>query len=137
MYHPTAEQAEADRRAAYESGVPHGYVAPGDVYEGLPTITLTVVSELVRGLRLGLALLRQQQQKCFNTTARVRACTTEAQGPLAVQHLDAALPRPRCPHSRSTPTTSTARRWTARGGTAGARSRSRSAPRFAWRSCGA
>ena len=47
MYHPTPEQAEADRRAAYESGVPHGYVAPGDKYRDLPSITLRVVSELV------------------------------------------------------------------------------------------
>ena len=49
MYHPTPEQAEADRRAAYESGVPHGYVAPGDKYRDLPSITLRVVSELVGG----------------------------------------------------------------------------------------
>ena len=49
MYHPTAEQAEADRRAAYESGVPHGYVAAGDKYKDLPTITLNVVSDLVGG----------------------------------------------------------------------------------------
>lgn len=48
MYHPTPEQAEADRRAAYERGVPHGYVAAGDKYAGLPTIALRVVSELVR-----------------------------------------------------------------------------------------
>jgi hypothetical protein len=47
MYHPTPEQAEADRRAAYESGVPHGYVAPGDKYRDLPSITLRVISELV------------------------------------------------------------------------------------------
>jgi hypothetical protein len=46
MYHPTAEQAEADRRIAYETGVPHGYVAPGDKYKDLPTIALTVVSDL-------------------------------------------------------------------------------------------
>lgn len=48
MYHPTPEQAEADRRAAYEAGVPHGFVAPGDAYKGLPTIKLWVMSELVR-----------------------------------------------------------------------------------------
>ena len=48
MYHPTAEQAELDRKAAYEAGVPHGYVPHGDKYAGLPTITLTVLSELVR-----------------------------------------------------------------------------------------
>jgi hypothetical protein len=46
MYHPTAEQAEADRRHAYETGVPHGYVAPGDKYKDMPTVKLTVVSEL-------------------------------------------------------------------------------------------
>lgn len=48
MYYPTPEQAEADRRAAYERGVPHGYCAPGDKYAGLPTIKLRVVSDLVR-----------------------------------------------------------------------------------------
>ena len=46
MYHPTTEQADADRKRAYETGVPHGFVAPGDKYRGLPTIQLTVVSEL-------------------------------------------------------------------------------------------
>lgn len=46
MYNPTNEQAEADRKAAYETGIPHGYVAPGDKYKGLPTISLPVVSEL-------------------------------------------------------------------------------------------
>lgn len=49
MYHPTSEQAEADRSAAYEAGVPHGYVPPGDRFKGAPTISLRVVSELVRG----------------------------------------------------------------------------------------
>jgi hypothetical protein len=49
MYHPTTEQADADRKRAYETGVPHGYVAPGDKYKDLPTITLTVVSDLVSG----------------------------------------------------------------------------------------
>ena len=46
MYNPTAEQAEADRKKAYETGVPHGFVAPGDKYKGLPTIALPVVSDL-------------------------------------------------------------------------------------------
>lgn len=46
MYHPTAEQADADRIHAYNTGVPHGYVAPGDKYKDLPTIELMVVSEL-------------------------------------------------------------------------------------------
>lgn len=46
MYQPSREQAEADRAAAYEAGVPHGYVAPGDRFKGLPTIQLQVVSEL-------------------------------------------------------------------------------------------
>lgn len=54
MYQPTPEQAEADRRAAYESGVPHGYVAPGDKYKGLPTIKLVVVSNLVRAASVDL-----------------------------------------------------------------------------------
>lgn len=47
MYQPTAEQAEIDRKKAYEAGMPHGYVPPGDKYKGLPTLTLTVLSELV------------------------------------------------------------------------------------------
>lgn len=46
MYNPTAEQAEADRQKAYETGVPHGFVAAGDKYKGLPTIALPVVSDL-------------------------------------------------------------------------------------------
>lgn len=46
MYNPTNEQAEADRKTAYETGVPHGYVAQGDKYKGLPTISIPVVSEL-------------------------------------------------------------------------------------------
>jgi len=48
MYAPTKEQAEADRKAAYESRVPHGYEAPGQRVQG-PTITLAVASELVSG----------------------------------------------------------------------------------------
>lgn len=46
MYNPTNEQAEADRQKAYETGVPHGYVAQGDKYNGLPTIALPVISDL-------------------------------------------------------------------------------------------
>ncbi|KAF6264124.1 hypothetical protein COO60DRAFT_1634562 [Scenedesmus sp. NREL 46B-D3] len=46
MYQPSREQAEADRAAAYEAGVPHGYIAPGDRFKGLPTIELQVVSQL-------------------------------------------------------------------------------------------
>eukprot|EP00879_Flechtneria_rotunda_P010795 GHRR01011280.1.p1 GENE.GHRR01011280.1~~GHRR01011280.1.p1 ORF type:complete len:213 (+),score=48.92 GHRR01011280.1:992-1630(+) len=46
MYAPSREQAEADRAAAYAAGVPHGYVAPGDRFKGLPTVELRVVSEL-------------------------------------------------------------------------------------------
>jgi hypothetical protein len=52
MYHPTTEQAEADRKRAYETGVPHGFVAPGDKYKDLPTIDVLVVSELVSRGRL-------------------------------------------------------------------------------------
>ena len=54
MYHPTAEQAEIDRKKAYETGVPHGYVPPGDKYKDLPTITLTVLSDLVGASARGL-----------------------------------------------------------------------------------
>ena len=46
MYNPTNEQAEADRQRAYETKVPHGYVAQGDKYKGQPTISLPVMSEL-------------------------------------------------------------------------------------------
>ncbi len=46
MYAPTAEQAEADRRAAYAAGVPHGFVAAGERHRGAPTIALRVESEL-------------------------------------------------------------------------------------------
>eukprot|EP00889_Picochlorum_renovo_P000475 jgi/Picre1/27505/NNA_000472.t1 len=46
MYNPTNEQAEADRQKAYETGIPHGYVAQGDKYKGLPTIALPVISDL-------------------------------------------------------------------------------------------
>ncbi|KAL3154606.1 hypothetical protein ABBQ32_014056 [Trebouxia sp. C0010 RCD-2024] len=46
MYQPSPEQAEKDRLSAYEAGVPHGYVPPGNKYKDLPTIHLQVVSEL-------------------------------------------------------------------------------------------
>ncbi|KAK9832968.1 hypothetical protein WJX74_003142 [Apatococcus lobatus] len=46
MYQPSPEQAEEDRRLAYESGVPHGYVPPGDKYAGLPTMSILVSSDL-------------------------------------------------------------------------------------------
>eukprot|EP00877_Chromochloris_zofingiensis_P002825 jgi/Chrzof1/12543/UNPLg00494.t1 len=46
MYAPTKEQAVADRAAAYEAKIPHGYVAPGDKYKDMPKIELLVVSEL-------------------------------------------------------------------------------------------
>eukprot|EP00210_Caulerpa_lentillifera_P005819 g5565.t1 len=46
MYNPSADQAEKDREAAFEKGIPHGFVAPGDKYKDLPQIELTVVSEL-------------------------------------------------------------------------------------------
>lgn len=46
LYNPTPEQAEIDRKKAYETGVPHGYVPAGDKYAGQPTISLLVKSEL-------------------------------------------------------------------------------------------
>ena len=46
MYNPTNEQAEADRQRAYDTKVPHGYVAQGDKYKDLPTISLPIMSEL-------------------------------------------------------------------------------------------
>ncbi|WZN58590.1 ubiquitin-like domain-containing protein [Chloropicon roscoffensis] len=46
LYQPSQEQEAEDRRKAYESGVPHGYVPRGFRYEGMPTIKITVQSEL-------------------------------------------------------------------------------------------
>merc|ERR1711981_1290205 len=46
LYQPTKEQEEEDRKKAYESGVPHGYVPRGFKYEGMPTIKINVTSEL-------------------------------------------------------------------------------------------
>merc|ERR1712159_543372 len=37
--YPFYKVEEEDRRKAYESGVPHGYVPRGFKYEGMPTIT--------------------------------------------------------------------------------------------------
>ena len=48
LYQPSKEQEEEDRKRAYESGVPHGYVPRGFKYEGLPTIKINITSELVR-----------------------------------------------------------------------------------------
>ena len=50
LYQPSEEQEAEDRRKAYESGVPHGYVPRGFRYEGMPTIKITVQSELVSPL---------------------------------------------------------------------------------------
>ena len=46
MYNPTPEQADIDRQKAYDTGVPHGYVPPGDKYAGHATVRLLVRSEL-------------------------------------------------------------------------------------------
>ena len=46
LYQPSPEQEEADRQAAYESGVPHGYVPKGDKYRGTPTVRIQVRSEI-------------------------------------------------------------------------------------------
>lgn len=46
LYQPSKEQEEIDRKNAYESGVPHGYVPRGFKYQGMPTIKLNVRSEL-------------------------------------------------------------------------------------------
>lgn len=83
MYYPTAEQADIDRKKAYESGVPHGYVPPGDKYKGLTTITLTVLSELV-GQRVGRrgrgqgkngARLPNGRAPCRHNRACILGCT--------------------------------------------------------------
>jgi len=52
-YNPTPEQAAVDRQKAYESGVPHGYVKPGEKYKGQPTVKLLVRSELHRDEEYG------------------------------------------------------------------------------------
>jgi len=46
MYNPTPEQAEIDRKKAYETGIPHGYLPQSDKYAGHSTIKLLVRSEL-------------------------------------------------------------------------------------------
>lgn len=46
LYAPSKEGAEEDRAHAYETRVPHGYVAPGDAYAGHETIELLVFSAL-------------------------------------------------------------------------------------------
>jgi len=46
MYNPTEEQAAIDRKKAYETGIPHGYVPRGDKYAGTPMLTLWVQSDL-------------------------------------------------------------------------------------------
>merc|ERR1712144_30339 len=46
LYQPSKEQEEIDRKNAYESGVPHGYIPRGFKYQGMPTIKLNVRSEL-------------------------------------------------------------------------------------------
>ena len=56
LYQPSEEQEAEDRRKAYESGVPHGYVPRGFRYEGMPTIKITVQSELVSPLSSSLRL---------------------------------------------------------------------------------
>lgn len=72
MYHPTPEQAEADRAAAYAAGVPHGYVPAGNRHADGPTIRLTVISELVRnqGRILWLYQLLQIATPSTNLKAR-------------------------------------------------------------------
>jgi len=48
LYHEVAsdEQKEKDRKAAFEKGVPHGWVAEGEKYKGQATIKLLIKSEL-------------------------------------------------------------------------------------------
>jgi len=46
LYQPSKEQEEEDRKTAYETGVPHGYVPRGFKYQGMPTITVNIKSEL-------------------------------------------------------------------------------------------
>ncbi|GFH31713.1 ubiquitin-like domain-containing protein, partial [Haematococcus lacustris] len=46
MYNPSKEQADADREAAFASGVPHGYVALGTQPPSGSQLELWVVSEL-------------------------------------------------------------------------------------------
>merc|ERR1711959_666978 len=46
LYQPTKEEEEEDRKRAYETGVPHGYIPRGNRYQGMPTIKLHVQSEI-------------------------------------------------------------------------------------------
>lgn len=46
MYNPTPEQEEEDRQKAFDSGVPHGFVPPGNKYADMPTIRVMVRSDL-------------------------------------------------------------------------------------------
>lgn len=46
QYNPTPEQEEIDRKRAYETGIPHGYVPKGDKYAGLDKVKLKVRSLL-------------------------------------------------------------------------------------------
>merc|ERR1712037_110396 len=46
LYQPTKEEEEEDRKRAYETGVPHGYIPRGNKYQGMPTIKLHVQSEI-------------------------------------------------------------------------------------------
>ena len=46
MYDPTPEQADIDRKIAFETGVPHGFVKQSDKYKDDPTIKLLVRSLL-------------------------------------------------------------------------------------------
>merc|ERR1719335_189348 len=62
LYQPTPEQEEADRRAAYESGVPHGYLPKGDKYRGTPTVRLQVRSELHSDAEYGATVDRAGKQ---------------------------------------------------------------------------
>ncbi|KAA6421379.1 MAG: hypothetical protein FRX49_08656 [Trebouxia sp. A1-2] len=63
MYQPTTEQADKDRLAAYEAGVPHGYVPPGNKYKDLATIHLQVVSDLHDSNEYG-AEMQEDGQHC-------------------------------------------------------------------------
>eukprot|EP00959_Pyramimonas_sp_CCMP1952_P230233 4813492-Pyramimonas_sp.AAC.3 len=83
MYNPTPEQAEKDRQRAYETGIPHGYVPPGDKYAGHATIRLKVKSELVQLPALSQSCLSGSRNPCTGLVSIVFTCATQN-----VQHTD-------------------------------------------------
>ena len=96
LYQPSEEQEAEDRRKAYESGVPHGYVPRGFRYEGMPTIKITVQSELVSPLSSSLRLDLPDALLCrllFGQAGRHGLSRLPLRGPLLLLRLARAILR--------------------------------------------